>query len=444
MITAASAQIRFGLGCTPGTTPADPARWLAQQLADPDPGPQTATVAEAITATMADFAARRMRKQLVADAPPDPSAPPSADRPPSQARALFQADGEALLTHAVTTPAPFRERLVWFWLNHFTVSTRKGMIAPLVGSYVRDAIRPHVTGRFADMLLAVMRHPAMLLYLDNAQSAGPNSPAGVRTNRGLNENLARECLELHTVSPAAGYTQTDVTAFASVLTGWSIERREEPLGFRYRPGMAEPGDKTVLGRSFPAGEQGGVAALQFLADHPATHRHLATKLVTHFVADTPPPDAVRRIETVLRDTGGDLGAASLELTRLPGAWTPFTKFRSPAELVLATWRGAALPAEKRPPLMPILAGLGQPMFGAPLPNGWPDSAAEWAGPEALIRRVDWAYGFAARPELPEPMQLADATFGPLLPAATASAVHRAGSRRDAITLLLASPEFQRR
>ena len=437
--TAAIASIRFGLGRTPGQAdPADPRRWLTQQLADPDPGPPAASVAEAFEAFSLDRQARRANKDAATA-----QTPAQAQQDAGHSRAIYRADSQALMTHALATATPFHERLVWFWANHFTISIRKGMIAPLVGAYVNDAIRPHVTGRFADMLLAVMRHPAMLVYLDNAVSAGPHSAVGARSNRGLNENLARECLELHTVSPAAGYTQADVTEFARVLTGWSVDRSDPP-GFRFRPGLAEPGDKTVLGRRFPEGEQGGVLALQALGTHPATYRHLATKLVQHFVADTPPPDAVRRIEGVLRDTGGDLGAASAALVELPAAWQPLTKLRPPQDFLVAVFRAAATPAEKRPNFLPLLAGLGQPAFNAPLPNGWIDAAPEWTGPEALLRRVDWAYGFASRPELPEPMQLADAALGPLLKPATATAIRQAGSRRDAITLLLASPEMQRR
>lgn len=422
----AIAAIRFGFGRTPSQAETDPARWLAQQLTGPDQGPPAVATADAIAA---NIAARN-----------EPDKPdPQAARP----RDIFRTDTTALLNHAIDTATPFRERLVWFWANHFTVSTRRGEVAPMAAAYVREAIRPHVTGRFADLLLAVMRHPAMLLYLDNAYSAGPRSLAGSR-GRGLNENLARECLELHTVSPAAGYTQTDVTEFARILTGWSVEQRENPLGWRWRPGLAEPGEKTLLGRRFPEGEQGGIEALQFLASHPATHRHLATKLVRHFVADDPPPDAVRRIEAVLRDTQGDLGAAALAVTRLPAAWQSLTKFRTPQDLVIATFRAAATPADRRPNFIQLIGGLGQPPFTAPFPIGWPDTAAEWAGPEALLRRVDWIYGFASRPELPEPTLLAEAALGPLLAPATAAELRRAGSRRDAITLLLASPEFQRR
>ena len=283
-----------------------PGAWLRDQLRQPDPSridprPSTAT----------GLAALLRRPRQTKPKPED-----------SRVRALFRAEAKAELDNALTTPAPFRERLVWFWTNHFTVSVRGG-IAAVRGAFVEEAIRPHVTGRFEDMLLAVMHHPAMLLYLNNAGSVGPDSPAGQRSHRGLNENLARECLELHTVSPAAGYTQADVTNFAKILTGWSIDLRDA-----IRPASASARSPTSRARRsswarrFPPGEEGGVAALHFLANHPATHRFLATKLVRHFVADEPPPDAVRRIEGVLRDTGGNLGAAAAALITLDAAWQP--------------------------------------------------------------------------------------------------------------------------
>ena len=423
---AAHAAIRFGLGPALGDDVADPAAWLASQLAAPDAGPPGAGVAEAFAALAQD------------------RTDPLPAGQPNRARLIFRAEVAALSDQAVATATPFRERLVWFWANHFTVSLRRGEVAPLAGAYVREAIRPHVAGQFGDMLLAVVRHPAMLLYLDNAGSVGPSSAAGQRQRRGLNENLARECLELHTVSPASGYTQADVTALARVLTGWGVEREPASAGYRFRANAHEPGEHAVLGHAVPPGEEGGVAALRFLATHPATHRHLATKLVRHFVADAPPPDAVRTVEAALRDTGGNLGAAALAVTALPGAWAPLTKLRTPQELVVAAVRAAGLPAGKRPDVPGVLAGLGQGLFNAPFPTGWPDTAADWSGPEALLRRVDWAYGFAGRAGLPEPMEMAEAALGPLLRPDTAAALRGAGSRRDALTLLLASPEFQRR
>ena len=419
------ALVRFGLGRR-GTEPppGDPAAWLDNQVRAPAPDAPAPSLAEALAALRAD----REEK-------PAPGK--------SRSRALFVRDAEAHVAAALTTEAPFRERLVWFWANHFTVSVRRGQCAALIGPFVAGAIRPHVTGRFHDMLLAVMRHPAMLLYLDNAASVGPGSLVGRRTGRGLNENLARECLELHTVSPAAGYTQGDVTSLARVFTGWSIDLKGEPPGFRFRPGAHEPGVKTLMGQSFPEGEEGGAAALAFLATHPATHRHLATRLARHFVADDPPPDAVRAVEGALRDTHGDLGAAAEAVTRIEAAWRPATKLRAPGDYLIGCLRALDV-AEAPPPALGALRLLGQPLWAAPQPDGWPDRAADWATPEAMMRRVDVAYAIAGKAGALDSDALAEAALGPLLRPATAQAMRRAGSRREALALLFASPEFQRR
>lgn len=421
----AHALMRFGLGRR-GTEPPpdDPAAWLRDQVRDPAPEPEALvpTLAEALDAFRSDRGLKPVRG--VRTLP------------------LYVRDARGALTSALNTRAPFRERLVWFWTNHFTVSTR-GVNAALIGPFVAEAIRPHVTGRFGDMLLAVMRHPAMLIYLNNQVSVGPDSVVGRRSGRGINENLARECLELHTVSPASGYTQQDVISFARILTGWSVELKKDPLGFKFRPATHEPGPKTLMGHVFPEGEAGGVAALAFLARHPATHRHLATQLARHFVADDPPPDAVRRIEGVLRDTGGDLGAAALAIVGIEAAWRPGTKFRAPLDYVVALLR--VLDETEAPPrALPALALLGQPQWAAPQPNGWPDRAADWAAPEAVMRRIDVAYAASGLAGPRDAAELADAALGPLLRPATLQAIDRAGSRREALALLFAAPEFQRR
>ena len=423
----AQAMMRFGLGRRGAEPlPPDPAAWLLGQLRQPDPTrfADPPTTAAGLTALREDRETR----------------PPPGE---SKTRALFKAQAQAQLSNAVTTPAPFRERLVWFWTNHFTISLKRGQCAAVAAAFVEEAIRPHVSGSFSDMVLAVMRHPAMLIYLDNATSFGPDSPLGQRTHRGLNENLARECMELHTVSPLAGYTQTDVTSFAKILTGWSVEMKDDQPGFRYRPFAHQPGLQTVLGQHFTADEQGGVAALAFLANHPATHRFLATKLVCHFVADDPPPDAVRRIELILRDTNGNLGDASAALVQLDAAWRPGAKLRTPMEYVIASIRALNIPPDQMP-ITGILAGLGQPLWTAPAPNGWPDQAADWAAPEAMVRRIDWASGFSGRIGERDVQEVADTTLGPLLRPDTRDAIRHAGSRREAMTLLLTSPEFQRR
>jgi len=423
----AQALIRFGLGRRgEEPLPTDPSIWLKDQLRDPDPTRPTATTERGLDALRFD----RQNK------------PPPGER---HGPVIYREDARAALIAALTTPAPFRERLVWFWTNHFTVSVRGGAAA-LCGAFVAEAIRPHVTSHFEDMVFAVMHHPAMLIYLNNAASVGPESQVGRRRHRGLNENLARECMELHTLSTAPGYSQADVTNFARILTGWSINLQAEPPGFMFRPFAHEPGSITLMGRSFPPGEEGGVKALRFLANHPSTHRNLAKKLVQYFVADTPSPADIGTIEAVLRDTHGDLGAAATALVALNAAWQPGTKLREPQDYVIAGLRMLAPPQDALGQInvTGMLANLGQPLWNAPQPDGWPDHAANWAGPEEMMRRIDWSYGIAGRVGDRDPGAMAEANLGPLLRPATWTAVMRAGSRRDALTLLLTSPEFQRR
>jgi uncharacterized protein (DUF1800 family) len=444
------AAIRFGLGPRLGEALAsDPLRWLDAQLAAPDEPPVPAGYAtppmpvDAILAFRADRDADAQAANASAPAPPQPR-----DR---AATRLFVAEAKAQVARWITTPMPFRERLVAFWANHFTCSRRVGQVGPMMGAYLRDAIRPHVTGSFGDMLLAVVRHPAMLIYLDNVASVGPDSVAGRRSGRGLNENLAREILELHTLSPAAGYSQADVTEFAKIITGWSTGPAQPggvPDGrFRFRPIAHQPGPKTLLGRRFEEGEEAGVEALAFLAAHPATHTHLATKLARHFVADDPPPAVVARLAGVLRDTKGDLGAVASALPRQPEAWAPLTKLRQPWEFVVAMGRAAGFGEAAAEPALALMSSLSQAVWTAPGPNGWPDVAADWATPEALMRRADLAWqvsGRAATQGEGAALAALEAGLGPLAKPATRQAVLRAGSLREAQTLIWASPEFQRR
>ena len=443
---AAVAFVRFGLGRRlDEQVPDDPKGWLLGQLRAPDPLPLAGATS---TSDALGLATRAITETHQAEREgrgkgEQPKLPQDMEGARA-VRHMANKDVQDLLSNALVTQAPFRERLVWFWANHFTVATRNRIITATAGAYVREAIRPHVTGNFRDMLLAVMRHPAMLEYLDQAKSSGPDSMAGMARKQGLNENLARECLELHTVTPASGYTQADVTAFARVLTGWSVEIKTEPRGFVFRSNRHEPGQQVVMGRTWPDGEEGGVALLTWLADHPATHRHLAEKLARHFVSDDPPPAQIRVIEGVLRDTRGDLGAVSAALVSLPGAWTPLTKLRSPQDYVIATLRAAGASPSAVPLLAQAVSGLGQGVFQAPFPIGWPDRATDWANPEAMLQRVDFAYGVAGHSASLDPMQVAETCLGPLLRQETAAQLRAAGSRRDALTLLMTSPEFQRR
>jgi uncharacterized protein (DUF1800 family) len=221
-----------------------------------------------------------------------PAARPN--RGPGVPQQLYLEEAKARFEAAIGAEIGFVERLVWFWSNHFCVSADKGQVRPLAGAFEREAIRAHVLGKFGAMLLAVESHPAMLMYLDNTRSIGPNSVAGLRRGKGLNENLAREILELHTLGVRSGYSQTDVTNFASVITGWTVvSPRQDPSHggeFTFNPRMHEPGPQRILGRSYPdAGLEQGRAVLMDLTRHPSTAKHIATKLARHFIADEPPP-----------------------------------------------------------------------------------------------------------------------------------------------------------
>jgi uncharacterized protein (DUF1800 family) len=362
---------------------------------------------------------------------------------------------------AVHTEESFRERLVHFWTNHFAVSADKPQVLALAGALENEAIRPHVAGRFADMLATVEAHPAMILYLDNQASIGPDSQLAQRRKRraangdrklGINENLAREILELHTLGVDGGYTQQDVTTFARALTGWSIGTDRFPGGgepgkFAFHDVAHEAGTKTILGTRY---SQSGVsqprAVLADLARHPATARHIALKLARHFIADEPPADAVEHISKAFLDSGGDLPAVHRAVLDTPAAWAaPSAKFKTPHELVVSTFRALDfVPAEPRQVAAPFDL-LGQRPYTPGSPAGWPDTATQWDGPDALLKRIEWAGSVAARVASREqPLSLGERSLGAALNERTRVAIARAASAEQGITLLLASPEFQRR
>jgi len=362
---------------------------------------------------------------------------------------------------AVHSDESFRERLVHFWTNHFAVSADKPQVLALAGALENEAIRPHVAGRFVDLLTAVEAHPAMILYLDNQASIGPDSQLAQRRGRraansdrklGINENLAREILELHTLGVDGGYSQQDVTTFARALTGWSIGTDRFPGGgepgkFAFHDAAHEPGTKTILGTRY---SQSGIAqpraVLADLAKHPATARHIASKLARHFIADEPPTDAVDHIAKAFLDSGGDLPTIHRAVLEIPAAWAaPATKFKTPHELVVSTFRALDfVPAEPRQVAAPFDL-LGQRPYTPGSPAGWPDSATQWDGPDALLKRIEWAGSVAARVAGREqPVSLGERSLGAALNERTRVAIARAASAEQGITLLLASPEFQRR
>jgi uncharacterized protein (DUF1800 family) len=383
-----------------------------------------------------------------ADQPGAPSAPaPNAG--PGVPQQLYLAEAKARIHAALGAEIGLAERLTWFWSNHFCVSADKAGVRPICGAYEREAIRTHVLGRFGDMLLAVESHPAMLIYLDNARSIGPDSIAGTRQKRGLNENLAREILELHTLGVRSVYTQEDVTRFANVITGWTVVApRQEPERageFEFNARMHQPGAQTVVGRSYPdGGVEQGRAVLADLARHPATARHIATKLGRHFIADVPPPALVERLARRFLDTQGDLKEVTKALLRSAEAWeAPRSKLKRPGEWIIAALRAAGVTPSDIQPVMQAHNLLGEPLWRPPAPKGFADENAPWL--DGLSQRLDIANQIARRlGDQADPREMFEAVLAPLASTETRQAVMRAESRPQALALLLMAPEFQRR
>jgi uncharacterized protein (DUF1800 family) len=485
--TSLCALNRFGLGARAGERArlSDPKGWLRRQLRG---GPPLLAAPSGVTSDGIGAAMRGLRQVARGN---------EAER--RQARRRLVELGTAELRHAFTarvaSDRPFVERLVAFWSNHLCVSMQgKAQVAPLTGSYEREAIRPHVLGRFEDLVLASAKHPAMLIYLDNAQSIGPRSQGAgraersgqrrggrpgasqqpaVRTRRGLNENYARELLELHTLGVDGGYSQRDVQELAKVLTGWSIDgfggaavrlqavgrgRRasaraagadlpsaDGPVRFAFQDVVHEPGAKTVLGATYEqAGMLEGERAIKALCAHPATAQFVARKLVTHFVSDDPPPAAVERIARVFRATGGDLAAVSDALIDLPEAWDEqHRKFRTPQDWLVAVFRGLGV-AQARENVGQLLRQLRQPLWAPPSPKGYGDSLREWADPDSLLNRGELARTVAALPRLRDvdPRVLLDVVEVPPNAALSLMLADNTIPRDERVALALAGPAFQ--
>ena len=484
---AAIAVTRFGLGAKPGEIAearGDPQGFLKGQIRREGaelPSGQRATSAERM-GQFRDY--RRERRELrvekAADVRPlPPGAPPSEANAASMAqvrdpvkvignmlRQDVASDFTARAQLAATTDAAFRERWAMFWANHFTVSASKAITGTVIGPFEAEAIRPHVFGRFDELLGAAESHPAMLTYLDQIQSIGPDSPAALFVRRGgrfgaglqqaaanrapgLNENLAREIMELHTVGVNGGYTQADVTEFARAMTGMSIGgQRDAAFGVAvFREQAHEPGERTVMGVRYDQPGRGQAnAILADLAAKPQTARFICGKLARHFVADDPPPALVARLQAAWAGSSGDLATVAEALISAPEAWAPRPgKFKTPYEFVVSSYRAAGGQPQGFQQIGPILTALGQKPFSAPSPKGWPQDAQSWAAPDAIVKRMQFAQAFsAAAVRGRDPKALAAEALGERLTPETAKAIARAESRPEGFALLLMSPEFQRR
>jgi len=503
---------RFGLGARPDESiPDNPKAWLKQQIEgfDPKPAAIAAVPPRAqVAGELADFYEQqrqlrqmglgRHQQQRAVAAPmsqgapqdmamtpaatvvppgtPEPGAKPDADDPLKEARRYvgkqvrddYAVAVGARVVAAITSTAPFADRLTHFWANHFAVSADKLQVIGLSGLLEFEAIRPNLMGKFGDMLNAVERHPAMLLYLDQAVSVGPNSTAGRFAARrprangqklGLNENLAREIMELHTLGVRSGYTQADVTEFARALTGWSVAgigrgpgarmagTDGTPGDFVFAERLHEPGERTVIGRKYGQdGEKQAQAVLDTLAASPATAQHVATKLARHFAGDTPPPALVQRLQASFVKTSGDLPSLYRVLIDSPECWVPQpVKFKSPWEWTVSAYRALGMKQVQPLAAVGLLNQLGQPTWKPGSPAGYDDIAASWAGPDALVRRVEASERFATRAGAQvDARALAPKLFPGTLTPTTEQALARAESPGHALALLLVSPEMLRR
>lgn len=454
---------RFGLGARADEPlPGQPKRWLIEQLGRFEPRPAALRSVPGSDRAGADMRSYLQGLRRGVDGAGQKDLEAETRRAlRRQFRDHYVQHVSARIEAALTTPAPFAERLVHFWANHFAVSVDKFQTIALAGMMEFEAVRPHVLGRFEDMLLAVERHPAMLLYLDQAQSIGPDSRLGQAARRrqakrqvGLNENLAREILELHTLGVDGGYAQADVQALAAALTGWSVGgfvRR--PIGisapdgaFVFQPGWHQPGAQTLLGvRYTQEGEAQGRAMLRALARHPATAHHICTKLARHFVADVPSTALVRRLTGVWTASSGDLARVAQALVEAPEAWVPGEKFKTPWDWTVSALRGLGLREADDLRYPVALTALGQPVWRPGSPADWDDLAASWAASDALMRRVELAGRLARRlGDRADARVLAPRLLPGALSAATARAIGQAESPAQALALLLVSPEFMRR
>lgn len=512
---------RFGLGARNDETPPDDARrWLTQQFeryeARPEPiaaAPSRAQIAGQLADYFEEVRSENQARRRAGQEPLGPPAPPAtrpAPRPmaaapgmapeamagqprpdmagandptaglPDSARRFIRQTSrqnyvslvQARTNAALVTPAPFVERMVHFWANHFAVSADKLVTIGLAGTLEFDAIRPHALGKFEDMLFAVERHPAMLLYLDQAQSIGPDSdaaqmagrfarfrPQAQQQRRGINENLAREILELHTLGVDSGYTQADVTEFARALTGWTVKGlmrgpAQRFIGIEGTPGdfvfasrIHQPGTRNLLGRAYrQEGEAQAAQVLRDLAADPRTAHHLATKLTRHFAGDEPPPAMVQRLEQAYLRSGGDLPTLYRVIIDSPEAWAETApKFRTPWDWSLAALRAVGTRHVEGQPAVGLLTQLGQPVWRPGSPAGFDDIAASWVGPDALMRRVEAAERIASRTGgAIDARQLGPRLMPGAIGAATTQAIARAESPGQGLALLLVAPEFLRR
>jgi uncharacterized protein (DUF1800 family) len=351
------------------------------------------------------------------------------------------------LNRAINSNQSLMWRLLDFFSNHFSVTAQGPVMTALAPTLEREAIAPHLLGSFEQMLLAVIHHPAMLIYLNNEKSFGNNSALGKKRKKGLNENLAREIMELHTLGVNGGYSQADVIELAKGITGWSVANptKDKTTGFKYRANGHEPGNRQLLGKTFTQkGALQGVAMLKMLAQHPNTAKHLCFKLAQHVVSDTPSKALVAQLTTAWLNSGGNLKAVYIALIEAQESWqTSAQKYKTPREFVISALRLTWHKPLKAKQVLFSLKALGQQPFKAGSPAGYSDEQDDWNGASALMARIDWAMMLANLTQ-GSAKQLIEQAFADQLTQTSAQAILRAESQKQALALLLMSPEFLRR
>ena len=352
------------------------------------------------------------------------------------------------LTRAIDTDNSFQARLLDFFSNHFSVSNMNLYLRALAPTMEREAIGPNLIGNFSDLLIAVESHPAMLLYLNNDRSIGADSKLGKkRKKRGLNENLAREILELHTLGVNGGYQQQDVRELALAITGWSVGNvaKDEPSGFLFKAAEHQPGERTILSKTYPnTGVEQGENILKSLAIHRSTAEHICSKLARHFIADQPDPILVEDMIKSWLGSAGHLKTVLSTMIEHPLSWLPEQqKFKTPRDFIISTFRACG-PKKKLYNRLPgSLMALGQTPFGAGSPAGYGDLSSDWDGAEALMLRIEWAEQLSAR-IAKTPLEIAQNVLGSYLSDNTSMLLKNAESRQVGLAMMLLSPEFLRR
>lgn len=444
---------RFGLGAKPNfnlPSSLSAQAWLKQQLTNVSPPQQTST-SESVLKQEWQF--RQLKKQQNKTQPPR-----QKERLQQQMKALKTSANKAYRSYvrgtiekALVEDVGINWRLLDFFSNHFSITANNRVLKGLAPSLEMEAIAPNLYSSFADMLVAVTQHPAMLLYLNNERSIGPNSKVGKRkTKSGINENLAREILELHTLGVRSGYQQNDVIELAKAITGWSLApAKENKFGFRFNEKFHEPGKRTILQKSFSQrGIAKGEAILRYLASRPETACFISTKLAKHFISDTPSQSLIESMQAAWLSSNGNIKSVIHAMIDHPSAWlTKQNKFKTPREFFISSLRASGavkLPKKLNPYYS--LNELGQLPFNAGSPAGYKDDEANWLSPSSMLNRVDWSaqYANSWQHKVKAIPNLVTDLFDQNLTELSRNSILRAESKHQALTLLLMSPEFQRR